>query len=78
MTLAYHARKGRIHLRIVAQHIQDDPGDALKVVVQAVDRGRPIVGSPIHTERMAPLDLAAALSISRAQGWDLEPWGVAA
>lgn len=76
--IAYHARKGRIHLRIVAQHIQSEPGEDLKVVVQAVEHGRPIPEDPLHVERMTPLDLAVALSISRNEGWDLEAWGVAA
>ena len=76
--IAYHARKDRIHLRIVAQHLKSEPGDDLKVVVQAVEHGRPIAEDPLHTERMTPLGLVAALSISMAEGWDVEPWGVAA
>lgn len=77
MTLAYHARKGPVHLRLVAYHHPPMPEDHLKVVVQVVDRSQPIAEDPIHTETMPALDLACALSISRNEGWDLQPWEAA-
>lgn len=74
--LAYHARKGGIHLRLVAYHpsLAPMPDDHLKVVVQVVDKGQPIAEDPIHTEVMTQLDLAQALHLSRNEGWELTPW----
>lgn len=75
--LTYSARRGRVHLRLVAYEPAHEPvpEGTLRVVVQAVDRGRPIAEDPLHTENMTPLDLAGALHISRFDGWDIQPWG---
>lgn len=74
--LAYRARKGRIDLRLVAYRpaLEPLPEGHLRVVVQAVERGKPIAEDPLHTENMGPLELAKALHISRFDGWDIEPW----
>ena len=74
--LAYRARRNQVDLRLVAyQPIHEPvPEGHLKVVVQVVNRGRPIAEDPIHIETMAPLDLARALHISRFDGWDIQPW----
>lgn len=74
--LAYSARRGRIHLRLVAYtpSMEPMPEDHMQVVVQVVEHGRPIAEDPIHTEQMPVLELARALHISRNEGWEVEPW----
>ena len=74
--LAYSARRGRIHLRLVAYHpsMEPMPDDHLRVVVQVVEKGRPVAEDPIHTENMLALALARALHLSRNDGWEIEPW----
>lgn len=74
--LAYSARRNRIHLRLVAYAPAHEPipEGHLKVVVQAVNHGRPVAEDPLHIEAMTPLGLAHALHISRNEGWDIEPW----
>lgn len=72
--IAYQARRGRIHLRVLAYiPARYERTDLLKVVLQVMEAGRPIAEDPIHTEWMTALDLAVALSISRAEGWDITP-----
>ncbi len=74
--LAYRARKERIEIRIVAYrpYLTPVPEDHLRVVVQAVEHGRPIAEDPLHIEVMPVLELAQALHISRNEGWDIQPW----
>lgn len=74
--LAYHARRNRVHLRLVAYTPSHEPVPEghLKVVVQAVERGRPIAEDPLHIEAMTPLGLARAIHLSRNEGWDITPW----
>lgn len=74
--LSYSARRGRIHLRLVAYHpsLEPIPEDHLKVVVQAVEKGRPIAEDPIAEGVLPRMELARYLHESRNDGWDLQPW----
>ncbi len=74
--LSYRARRGQVDLRLVAYRpsLEPMPEGELRVVVQVVERGKPIAEDPIHIENMAPLELARALHLSRFDGWDIQPW----
>lgn len=63
-----------VQLRIVAfkVHWWADPAQ-LKVVVQAMQDGIPIVSSPVAEDFMTPLELCAYLSQSLREGWDVAP-----
>lgn len=80
MTLAYHATRGRVHVRILAYRpaLYPLPDDHLRVVIQAVDHGHPIAEDPIHIETAPALMLARELHLMRCEGWDLTPWKDAA
>lgn len=74
--LTLRARRGKVHLRLVAYHpsLEPMPEDQLRVVVQVVDHGRPIAEDPLHIETMPTLALAQAIHQSRLEGWDITPW----
>lgn len=74
--LSYRARRNQVDLRLVVYKPAHEPVPEghMKVVVQVVERGRPIAEDPIHTETMPELDLARAIHISRFDGWDIQPW----
>lgn len=78
-SLSYHARRGNIHLRVVAYQPLHEPmpEDHVRVVVQVVDRNRPIAEDPIHVENMPIHSLYQALDTSRAEGWDISNWETA-
>jgi hypothetical protein len=51
------------------------PDDHLRLVVQVVERGRPIAEDPLLTQEVPILDLARFIHNSRMEGWDIQPWG---
>ncbi|HWQ10998.1 MAG TPA: hypothetical protein VN436_17885 [Holophaga sp.] len=67
-------RFANVQLRIVALRLHWW-GDAsqLKVVIQTMEGGVPIVSSPIAEAFMTPLELCAYLSQSLRDGWDVAP-----
>lgn len=73
---AYRATMGDKVLRIHAYHpkLEPIPERHLKVSVQAVIDGIPNAEKPLHVEHMLPSDLANALWISQAQGWEIRDW----
>jgi hypothetical protein len=74
--LAYRARLNRIDLRLVAYRPAHEPmpDDHLRLVVQVVERGRPIAEDPLLTQEVSTLDLAWFIHNSRMEGWDIQPW----
>lgn len=75
----YLAQMGRIRIRLVAYRPMKEPlpEGYIRVVVQAVDAGEPIVEDPVYTENL-PRDLfESGLNLSRQEGWDIQPWPVA-
>lgn len=63
-----------VQLRIVAFRVHWWADQAqLKVVVQAMQNGVPIVSSPVAEDFMTPLELCAYLSQSLRDGWDVTP-----
>lgn len=67
-------RFASVRLRLVAYHPASwiDRPEALKVIVQVMDAtGRPVAEDPITEGQMTPLEFAAYLSASRADGWEI-------
>lgn len=70
------ARRNRVHLRLVAYRpsLEPLPEGHLRVVVQVVDRGRPVAEDPLCIGALSPLGLASYIHQSRMDGWEITPW----
>lgn len=70
--IAYRATKGRATVRLIAYRpeLMPLPEGHLRVVIQAVEYGRPIAEDPIHVEIVPVLCLARELHLMRCEGWE--------
>lgn len=72
----FSARRGRVHLRMVAYApvYEPVPEGHLRVVVQVVEGGEPITEDPIHVEVLPESEFNQALEKSAREGWEIRPW----
>jgi hypothetical protein len=77
---SYFARLGRIQVRLVAYRpsLEPLPEGHIRVVVQSVQDGEPIVEDPICTVECPTQEFEQGLAISRLEGWEITPWPVSA
>ncbi len=68
----YLCRKGRASVRVLAYRPFNEPmpDDCFRVVVQAMQSGKPIAEDPLHVENCHALDLARELHLMRNEGWE--------
>jgi hypothetical protein len=73
MPIDYLCTKGRAKVRILAYRPANEPlpDDFLRVVIQAVQSGKPIAEDPLHVENCHGLDLARELHLMRNEGWEI-------